>query len=117
MTPPDEARTTYLGLVAPEALIGLLSLPRYTISDRYASQVAQLEERSDEHAASQSRQQAIKGDWQSDRIPTWDVLSCGPMPQRKPSRTAFALVTGLVEAPRRNRTGDPILTIRVAAHL
>jgi hypothetical protein len=32
-------------------------------------------------------------------------------------RPAFPLVIGLMEPPRRNRTGDPILTIRAAAHL
>jgi hypothetical protein len=33
------------------------------------------------------------------------------MPHRTPKRSAFTLVSTYMEPPRRNRTGDPILTM------
>ena len=51
--------------------------------------------------------------WYSERFPTWDVLSV--QQSYRPNVKMTSVSSGHLSggAPRRNRTDDPILTIRV----
>jgi hypothetical protein len=58
-------------------------------------------------------QQSPTDDRQTNRIPPWDVFSVATHPGGREDDQRFRW-SAWVGSPRRNRTGDPILTIKPA---